>query len=274
MRLSHARRALALFAHGCAAMLALAPLHRADAQVPSITGLVYDTTRTGAAAEPVPLVGVEVELLASVTSAVAAKGLTATTDTAGAFHFNGVAAGTYLLRFHHGGFRPVQRGVAVTDGVTAEVVAFMAPDTRAIVARTGETSSARLAGFEKRRRSGRGSFLTREQIERRHATNTTDLLRTMPGVIVRDTVIQGERTALIVSSRGANVSHALATSCQLRTIVDERLMPEGYPLNEINVAEVIAVEVYPGAASIPASFASFGGSTWCGLVVIRRDDGT
>ena len=51
--------------------------------------------------------------------------------------------------------------------------------------------------FDRRRRRGNGSYLTREQIDRVHASRLTDLLRTMPGVSVEP----NESGALVVQLR-------------------------------------------------------------------------
>jgi hypothetical protein len=53
--------------------------------------------------------------------------------------------------------------------------------------------------FERRRRRGNGSYLTRAQIDRMHAARLTDLLRTMPGV----SVDMSENGTLIVEMRRA-----------------------------------------------------------------------
>ncbi len=239
------------------------------AQTGSIAGLVYDSTHVGAATDVLPVADAEVVILATK--------LATKTDTAGAYSFTGLEPGTYVIRIRRAGYYALQRGVTIAAGTKAEVVSFVTRDPRSAseIAMASEASgSSRLAGFEQRRRTGAGRFLSRAQIERRHAASSADLLRSIPGIVVRDTSIGGARLSMLVSTRGANVSHGQLSPCALHIILDDHLMPDGFTIDDVQPTDLVGIEVYPGAASIPSYFASFGASSWCGLVVFWTNDGT
>jgi hypothetical protein len=78
---------------------------------------------------------------------------------------------------------PLQRDLTLAAGRVA--AAQNQPGAAVRVA--GVTATGRMGGFEQRRRSGRGFYLAREDIERRSAHTTVDLLRGIPGVqVLRD----------------------------------------------------------------------------------------
>lgn len=50
--------------------------------------------------------------------------------------------------------------------------------------------------------------------------------------------------------------------------VDGHLKEKSFTVDEISVTDVHGIEVYPGAASLPAEFGSIKPAGWCGFVMI------
>jgi hypothetical protein len=172
---------------------------------------------------------------------------------------------------------------------TATVVAESAPaKLPPVVAVTGPRNRT-MADFERRRRRGSGSYLTRAQIDGMHAERLTDLLRTMPGV----TVSTNERGGLIVelrraasftmqpvptattrpdssggssSSTGKVIGQANLKKCPAGFLID------GMPVDDAGAADIDvrpelieAIEAYSGGM-VPIEFNTRNGQ--CGVVMI------
>jgi hypothetical protein len=56
--------------------------------------------------------------------------------------------------------------------------------------------------------------------------------------------------------------------CVLRTAIDGQIQPWGTSLDVIDPTELIGIEVYLGAANLPAEFALGRRDQFCGLIVI------
>lgn len=111
--------------------------------------------------------------------------------------------------------------------------------------------------FFERARSGRGSYVTREDIERRSPDETADLLRDIPGI--RVTRVRGGRQ-IVTSNRG----------CRLPIFLDGLPVP-GMTVDEIGPHDVEGMEVYASAIEAPPRFRSR--STCGALVIWTRDPG-
>ncbi len=115
----------------------------------------------------------------------------------------------------------------------------------------------RMREFWQRRRRGFGRFLTREDIERRPAFNTSDLLLGVPGIVVHRV---GSETR-IRSTRFAG------RQCPMNIYVDGLPMVGDMSIDAYTAPESIAgIEVYSGSSSIPPEFNR--SSRGCGVIVI------
>lgn len=212
-----------------------------------LTGTVLDTAQ-------MPVTGAIVELLS--------LGQTRT-DGGGAFRFTGVPAGSVILHVAKIGFQPVMKviGVAAGDSVDLDVTLKPAIYQLATVVVHRDSSYAVRSdptGFDRRRRNGLGHYIAVDEIAQKHFTETSHLLRAMPGVSVRsDGVVSIDRGAVtLVGSSCAGVS----------VQVDGVRMPEDFSVNVIPIAAVRAVEVYSGPATTPEELVT--SRTVCGTVVI------
>jgi hypothetical protein len=122
------------------------------------------------------------------------------------------------------------------------------------------------SGFYRRERTGLGSFLRTEQIERLRPMRTIDLFRYMRGFQVSVTP-RGE--PLLVTSRGPV---GFGSGCIPHVYVDGMRLAPGPGENAAHMVNVIppehlaAVEAFSGPAQIPAQYNATGAA--CGVVLL------
>jgi hypothetical protein len=208
-----------------------------------------------------PLEGAQVLLLGTM--------LAARADEHGAFRLGGLPAGTQSIEVRQIGYAPRRYAVDLSPNRESRVAATL--EEHAVVLRGVEVTARKMSpdirGFEDRRRRGFGSFITRDDIERRGAISTTDLFRAIPGVQVMwdgmGYVVQMTRSAT-------------AGSCPVQYYIDGApFLSAGNDLDQIvNPHDIEGIEIYKSGAETPAQFQGAGGSP-CGTVVIwtRRGGG-
>ena len=147
-----------------------------------------------------------------------------------------------------------QAGRAVAqDPPTPESVREVAPlDVE--VSATRSSLKQKMRGFEQRRLQGRGTFLTREQIEKRAAITVSDLLLHIQGVTVRADPI--DRTVKVTMGRGIR-------ECEPQYFLDgSPRLPNA--INDYRTDQIEGMEVYSRFSMAPAGYRS--GS--CGSIMI------
>lgn len=173
----------------------------------------------------------------------------------------------------------------------------MTPVTDATVLAETRVTETRPSAIESRARRAGGLFIGPEEIERLMPARVSDLLRGRRGVALEEV----DGALRLVSTRGprANItdggarlpvrppppgarrdttaaaadepSHKVtggAESCALRVGVNGHVMPEDYRLDEVSAADVVAIEIYSGVASMPVEFSSTRRTMNCGLAMI------
>lgn len=126
----------------------------------------------------------------------------------------------------------------------------------AVSATAPEAISYRLVDFERRRRTGRGQYLSDEQIRASGAANVSDATRGMRGV----TLHCGGSAV-----RGCRIQMARAPmNCEPEYIVDGRADNMFGPTTPIR--DIVALEIYTGPSDVPGEFA--GTNAGCGVVVM------
>lgn len=235
-----------------------APRLRAQASpavTATLTGTVLDTAQ-------MPIGGAVVELL----------GLgQMRSDSGGAFRFTGVPGGSVILHVAKIGLQPVMRVISVAAGdsmdldVTLRPAAYQLPTV--VVHEDSSGKRLDLTGFERRRQNGAGHYITADEIAQRHFAQTSQLLRTLPGVSVND-------RGVVTIERG--VGTFIGTSCQSAVVlVDGVAIPAekkafnnetGFDINAIPTQFIKGIEVYSGPATIPVELRS--SRAVCGMVAI------
>lgn len=241
-----------------AAVTLLSAAGRLGGQTPApgsakVTGTVLDTTQ-------LPLSEAVVELLGF--------GQTRT-NGAGEFRFTGVPSGAVILHVMKIGFQPVMKVIALAfaDSVDLDVTLKPAAYQLATVVIHRDSSYVMpdLTGFDRRRRSGMGHYITADEIAQRHATETSQLLSGVPGISVNGGVVTTLRGVISINSSCASVV----------VLVDGVVMAgdrnpfnhggAGFDINTIPPAFIKDIEVYAGPATTPVELAT---PSVCGLVAI------
>lgn len=142
----------------------------------------------------------------------------------------------------------VQEGLAPERRIGLTFTGEKLPDV--VVEARQEKLYPRYADFYRRQQNGGGHYITWREIRDKGYTRLGDVLRTVRGVRVRcptaDCVIEMERSA-----------------CLPRVWVDGR--PSDYFGANTPVGDVYAIEVYRGAAEMPAEFI---GNGMCGAIIV------
>jgi hypothetical protein len=177
----------------------------------------------------------------------------ARTDPAGRFSLANQPAGTQLVEVRRVGYLLGKFPVELRSGRTVEqsmqLARIVSLDSIRIVARRG-----RYREFDARaRRKGFGTFLTEQQIEQRHAFETSDLLR-MSGMRISGTGLDTK----IISGRGVQ---SIMGPCYTNIVIDGI---QHQDINLVRPEDVGAMEIYKGQAGAPIEY-----DTACGVVVIH-----
>jgi hypothetical protein len=234
---------------------------------------------TAAQAPPAPLGtsvlvgtvrGTNGKLLEAASVLLLGTRLATRTDEKGAFRLSGLPAGTQSVEIREIGYAPRRYAVDLTPHRETKLVAEL--EERAAVLQaievTAKTGSS-IPGFDQRKKFGMGTYLTREDIEKRGAISTTDLFRAIPGVQVNwdgsEYVVQMSRSA------------AMGVSCPVQYYIDGSpfLASSSDDMDQIvQPQDIEAIEVYKSATDTPMEFQNAGGGA-CGTIVIwTRRGGT
>ncbi len=216
-----------------------------------LAGVVTDSTGNPLLAANVRLIGTE---------------HATTTDSSGTFAFDSLASGWTRLEVRSVGHRMLEREVELFDdravefpppALALEPLPFRLEDI--VVEADAPTMSRRdLGGFEERRQSGQGDYLTREEFMRRgNPLVPSDLLVTMRGI----RVIRRPTGVVITSSRGAAT---FAGPCNPSLFLDNMYLGTTADTDVdvmLNVDHIQGLEVYTGN-TVPPRF-----NRGCGAIV-------
>lgn len=188
----------------------------------------------------------------------------AITDEEGNFRIEEVPPGLYDVRVHYLGYSTNQRPVQLRPGRLTDATFLLERDVLTVADIKVEIKETNridpMSRFKRRMKRGFGEFITREEIEKRSPDNTSDLLRTVPGVTVGP--VQYGRAR--VTMRGAG------QRCRPVIIVDG-VKTRDYPVDNLEPNMVQGIEVYTRSSSMPARFNVTGAT--CGVVVIHTRSG-
>ncbi|HEU4748086.1 MAG TPA: carboxypeptidase regulatory-like domain-containing protein [Gemmatimonadaceae bacterium] len=176
------------------------------------------------------------------------------TGADGKFLLSGVGAGIVPLRIRRVGYAIQFLDVdsRLPSATTLEIVVrAVANQLEEVTIPAGER---RLDGFYERReqRGSFGRFLEQDDIRRLGATNSSDLFRSVPGIVIR-------------SASGGNTIRI--RGCQPMVWLDGQRVP-GAELDEVvQPSSIAAIEFYPSAAGTPAQYLERE-NRLCGLVLV------
>ena len=189
-------------------------------------------------------------------------------------------SGTRMLEVRAVGYYPTRRAVDVVEGAPPLRVAL--PTLKAMLD-TVRVTAARIAdrhksGFEERRRTGLGHYVTEADLARRNPMTMAQVLRAISGLRLDATLI---RNGAMYDSTGALIPQYTTSHSKIlmRGSTDDWCYPaiyiDGLPMeldadeleNWLRPNEVLGIEVYPGITA-PPEFQQ--GMTGCGSILIWR----
>jgi hypothetical protein len=245
-----------------ALMLAIVGSAGAQGRPSLVVGTVVDRT-TG-----LRLAGV------AVSAAGAADG--ASTDDEGIFALQ-VSPGHVTIGLSRTGY--VAGGVDTTTagGDTLRIhFTMITTGTRSVQSLAAVAVTEKVGGlpgpFERRREvKGGGRFYVTEDITKLNPPHVPGLLQRITGGMI---VFSGA-SMVLVSKRGTtSMATENGDACPYAVVLNELTMPVDFDLRSIQPENLVGVEVYNGASSIPVELnGTRGGEPTCGLVVLWTKGG-
>lgn len=241
--------------------LAFAATSNLGAQV-GASGASSAARITGRVADAVGSAIVKAEIVVTNTT------FRAETGTDGRFDLGGLPSGPVEVIVRRLGFSPAKIPLELGAGELRDIRVLLSPvamlmDSVAVTAEAPTIEKA-YGGFEMRKSRGFGTFITREQIDKKNPRVTTDLFRTVSGV----KLLRESGTPTVVSTRLGTLAY-----CPVRYFIDGASYPlYGQSIDiMVQVADIGAIEVYPGGATVPPQFG--GRESACGVVAIWTRQG-
>jgi hypothetical protein len=195
------------------------------------------------------------------------NGAYSVTRSNGTFRLDSVPTGTQSIVVRQLGFQPISLTVNVTAREPTDMNVALGPtanimDTVLVTAR--RNSALEQQGFFRRQRSGWGTYITREDVDKRQPMFLTDLLTNVSGVrVVRTasgTIVRSAANTSLVGGSGG-CTRLWVDGAQWGTVMPGDIDTAVYP------SELAGVEVYrPG--DVPPKFAGFG---QCLTIVVWSD---
>ena len=195
----------------------------------------------------------------------------ATTNRRGRFILSGIPVGLHQLEVRHIGYAPLTHRISVARGMTTDVEVGLVADPvelEPLVATAIRVRRLETKGFYERKYWGAlvsgGTFFTAEDIERRNPRLISQMIADESGIRL-DCGLRVESCKLVNTRR----SSTSLGPCVMSTYLDGVWVNRN-PRDTIDMfvrpVEIAGVEVYKGAASLPAEYA--GMASGCGVVVI------
>lgn len=218
-----------------------------QAQHASITGRVL-SAETGE-----PIGGAEVRLEDTRFGAVTSKG--------GLFRMENLPAGEHLLTIEYLGAKSenfrVDLGPRESLDVSFDLQMKVIPVPKLEVTVNDDIPVGKLYSFYRRAESSPGYFLTREDIEDRPTSRTTDLLRQVPGLDIGAPRLGG-----------ATVTMGRRDGCVPDYYVDGAHAPF-FDIDNLQPVDIAGIEIYRGNSEVPVAFKQ---ADRCGVIVIWTRD--
>lgn len=205
------------------------------------------------------------------------------TDDRGAFVIDAIPAGARALTVEMIGYATRTEVVRLRGGAIHDVDILLSGQAIALDPIDVRVRSGFLqaSGFYEREEASTGDFFSREEIERRNATELTDILRDVPGARIH-LLETGQRHVRFNRSVGETLAFDLTTEvlpgCEPDLYVDGAIHRQRMPSNPsehrldgfdvLAIAEIEGVEVYSGPEA-PLRYQSP-----CGVILVWTRRGT
>jgi hypothetical protein len=186
--------------------------------------------------------------------------LTQITPPDGKFKFASVPPGAYEVDVQHVGYRTVNDSVVLEMGTNMDVTVRLAPNVIPLdpLVITVRSLTLERYGFYERQQRGLGSYITRDEIERRPPILASELLRSVAGI------------RLVRRSAGVGFAPVGRGNCGFRYVLNGARVGPGFEIDDIAPEWIEAIEVYRGPSTLPVEFTPFTNDVRasCGVIVI------
>jgi hypothetical protein len=206
---------------------------------------------------------------------------TARSDSSGNFTIAEIPVGLHAITINASGFAPFATRVPFADGQRVESDFALRPGGPATVlsgVETRSTSSAGgpLAGFEERRKSNAGRYITQDVLEGSRGRKFADILRQkIPGIAIISN--NGQRSAATASRGASSITQTPGAAgtkkeCYAQVIVDGIIVYASargdrlFDLDGVDPSSVAGVEFYT-VSQTPSQF-NASGTAPCGTLLI------
>lgn len=236
-------------------LLAAAPPHAGSQapdtvfHMPMIVGKVHEPTGVG-----IPLVRVSAKV----------SGQTALSDSTGRFTLRGLDTGNVAFTVRRIGFEPSEFTVSLDSGETftldltlnQSVVELQQVDVTA----ESRVREALREFYRHKEAQGGGTFIVRADIEKQHAQTLSDVVRTVPGLVLHPGRVIGNDAVRMARSVGGR-------DCPVVFWLDGARAP-WLNIDDIPPMDVEAIEIYRGAATLPPEYNDKMSTPGCGTIAI------
>lgn len=203
----------------------------------------------------------------NATVEIAAAGVRAVTDVAGAYRLSKVPAGKQRLTIRRLGFSAIDADLIVEAGKVMEQP-FTLTKVTTLSEVTTTASTAWIKDFDENRRIGLGQFVTRDQLAKQESQRLSEIFAMMRGV----KLVRGKGTAAYVSSSRGTRSVS-GGACFAQVFLDDKPMYMGRAgepppnINEFLALQLEAVEYFAGPSETPAKYSAL--NSGCGVIVLH-----
>ncbi|MDF1501546.1 TonB family protein [Roseisolibacter sp. H3M3-2] len=180
------------------------------------------------------------------------------TDDEGRFRVTGMPNGKATVAVRRIGYRPATRDLDVpaTEGLALALDAVPQALSTVVVKDRRVRYTGWAAPFYQRRDRGMGRYVGKEEIDRRNAMRTTDVLRVVPGMAIQ-TGMGGSR----IRFRGSR--------CDPLVWIDGTPALSGYfDVDNLQPNSLEGIEVYSGVATVPVELRGPRGEEACGVIAL------
>lgn len=190
------------------------------------------------------------------------------TDSTGSFSLRGLPVGSRMIDIRRLGYAATRRPIVVRAGTTEPIAVVLSP-AQTLAARriTGTRAlSAKLRGFEERRRLGFGTFFDANQLDFFKNTTTTAVIRRVPSI----TVMRVPADMRVTDADIAPGSEVITMPSASQGLCYANIIIDGRPASQAEFwayrpEDFVGLEVYPRASTVPAAFGNL--RNGCGAVV-------
>ena len=210
--------------------------------------------------------------VAAAAVSLAGRPETVQTNRRGRFIMSGVPVGVYELSVRHLGYAPLSHPISVSLGMTTDVEVGLVPDPvemEPLVATATRVRRLEIKGFYERKYWGEmvsgGTFYTAADIERRRPVLISHMISDESGIKLT-CGMRRSKCRLVNTRRSVGFANE---DCVMSIYLDGSWINRN-PRDTIDdfviPVEIAGLEIYKGAASLPAEFGGY--ASGCGVVVI------